>query len=80
MILEIISPDKNIFSGNVSLVQLPGVTGSFEIMNNHAPIVSILSKGKVRIITEEGQEKSFDIGGGVFESNNNKLIVLSEDI
>jgi len=80
MYLEIISPDKKIFSGDVSLVQLPGSTGSFEVMENHAPIISSLTNGKVRVIIEDGKEQLFDIGGGVIESNNNKLIILVEEI
>ena len=80
MYLEIISPDKKIFSGNISLAQLPGSTGSFEIMENHAPIVSTLSRGKVRIITENGKSETFEIGGGIIESNSNKLIILAEEI
>ena len=47
MLLEIITPDKSIYSGHVKLIQLPGNIGSFEIENNHAPIISILDKGKI---------------------------------
>ncbi len=49
MKLEIISPDKSVFTGEVSLVQLPGIDGSFEILNNHAPLISVLKKGKIKI-------------------------------
>lgn len=79
MIIEIITPDKKLFSGEVSVVQLPGSNGSFELLNNHAPIVSTLSKGKIRIVTDQNKELSFDIGGGVLEMNNNKVIILAEN-
>ncbi|MEA3445006.1 MAG: ATP synthase F1 subunit epsilon [Bacteroidota bacterium] len=80
MFLEIVTPDKKIFSGEVKLAQLPGSHGSFEILNNHAPIVSSLNKGKVRIIDSEDKEFSFDIGGGVIESADNKVIILAETV
>lgn len=78
MLLEIITPDKSIYSGHVKLVQLPGSIGSFEIENNHAPIISILDKGKIKVVEENGQELFFDINGGVVENKDNKIIVLTE--
>jgi len=78
MQLEIVTPDKKIFSGDVKLVQVPGVSGSFEILNNHAPIISTLEKGKVKIIENEGKEQIFEITGGVVEVLKNKIILLAE--
>ncbi len=78
MNIEIVSPDKKLFSGEVSLIQLPGSNGSFELLDNHAPIISTLSKGKIRIITNEKKEILFDIGGGVLEMAQNKAIILAE--
>lgn len=78
MLLEIITPDKSIYSGQVKLVQLPGNIGSFEIENNHAPIISILDKGKIKVVEENGQELFFEINGGVVENKDNKIIVLTE--
>jgi F-type H+-transporting ATPase subunit epsilon len=80
MVLEIITPDKSIYSGHVKLVQLPGNIGSFEIENNHAPIISILDKGKIKVVEENGQELFFDINGGVVENKDNKIIVLTESV
>jgi F-type H+-transporting ATPase subunit epsilon len=80
MTLEIITPDKKLFSGEVKVIQLPGSEGSFELLNNHAPIVSTLSIGKIRIVTEQNKEQSFEIGGGVVEMNNNKVIILAESV
>lgn len=79
MIIEIITPDKKLFSGEVKVVQLPGSNGSFELLNNHAPIVSTLAAGKVRIVTDQNKELSFEIGGGVLEMNDNKVIILAEN-
>ena len=78
MFLEIITPDKKLFEGEVSLVQLPGLDGSFEILNNHAPIVSALAKGKVKIIDKEKTTQYFEINGGVVEMARNKIIILAE--
>ncbi len=80
MFLEIITPDKKIFAGEVKLAQLSGSHGSFELLNNHAPIISSLAKGKVRIINKDDKNYSFDIEGGVIESAENKIIILVETI
>lgn len=69
-----------IFSGEANLAQLPGSTGSFEIMNNHAPIISTLGKGKVRVVAADGKEHSFEIESGVVESAENKIIILAETV
>ena len=80
MILEIITPSKKVYSGNIKLVQLPGSMGSFEILNHHVPIISILEKGKIKVIEEGGQELFFEIGGGIVENKDNKIIVLAESV
>ena len=78
MILEIITPEKQVFSGEVTSVQFPGINGGFEILNYHAPIISTLGKGEIRIITTDKNTKKFDINGGVIEMQNNKIIVLAD--
>jgi len=78
MILEIITPDKTIFSGTASLVQLPGIDGLFEILNNHAPLISVLKKGKVKIKNDKDQIEFFEINGGVVEVLKNKILILAE--
>ena len=78
MLLEIIAPDQKLYSGEVDLVQVPGSKGSFEILKNHAPIISTLDKGKIKIIDQKGQTTFFDVVGGVIEANNNKITVLAE--
>ena len=91
MILEIVSPEATLFKGEVTSVSLPGVTGSFQILNNHAPIVSILKHGVVKIeapifsfdkevedkFTKVNDQKYvLEINSGTIEMKDNKVIVL----
>ena len=76
MILEIITPEKKAFEGEVTSVKFPGTSGEFEVQNNHAPIISTLTSGVIRVITSEKNTEKFDINGGVIEMQNNKIIVL----
>ena len=78
MKLEIITPEKKMFNGEVTSVKFPGTNGEFEILNNHAPIVSTLCAGKIRVIDIHKNIEKFDIKGGVIEMQNNKIIVLEE--
>lgn len=78
MNLEIVTPDTTIYSGIASLVQLPGVDGLFEILNMHAPIISVLAKGKIKVINDKNETLFFEVNGGVVEVVNNKLLVLAE--
>ena len=78
MYLEIISPDKSIFTGNVTLIQVPGTNGQFTILHNHDSIISTLTKGKVRIIDESNNTQLFDISGGVVEVLKNKITILAD--
>lgn len=78
MNIQIITPDKTVYTGEVTLVQLPGLDGSFEILNNHAPIISALKTGSVKVKTSDEKLLYFDISGGVVEVLNNKVLVLAE--
>jgi F-type H+-transporting ATPase subunit epsilon len=78
MFLEIITPDKKVFSGEIKLIQIPGLDGSFEVMHKHAPIISIIGQGKVKVISENGENKFFTIDGGVVEVKDNNIILLAE--
>tara|TARA_B100001540_G_C15726268_1_gene605454 strand:- start:70 stop:306 length:237 start_codon:yes stop_codon:yes gene_type:complete len=78
MTLEIITPEKELFNGEVDSVKLPGTNGEFEILNNHAPIISTLSKGEIRVITNKKNIEKFNINGGVIEMQKNKVIVLAD--
>jgi F-type H+-transporting ATPase subunit epsilon len=77
MLLEIITPDKKLFEGEVSSVSVPGTSGRFQMLNRHAPIISALKKGKIKIKTSQGVQQ-FDVSGGVVEMNRNKIIILAE--
>ncbi|MCX7744336.1 MAG: ATP synthase F1 subunit epsilon [Flavobacteriales bacterium] len=78
MQLEIITPDKTLFDGKAKLIQLPGTDGSFEILENHAPIISTLKKGKIKIVAENNQTEFIEVNSGVVEMINNKVIILAE--
>lgn len=78
MLVEIITPDVKLFEGEVKSIKLPGSNGGFEILNNHAPIISTLTAGKISITPNLGQEEFFEIKGGVIEMQNNKIIVLAD--
>lgn len=78
MLLEIITPDAKLFEGEVNSIKLPGTNGGFEILNNHAPIISTLTAGEISIALDQGQNQSFEIQGGVIEMQNNKIIVLAD--
>ena len=79
MHLEIITPDKKVFSGKVNVVQVPGTKGLFEVLEYHAPIISTLEKGRIKIV-EGSSESFFQIDGGVIEVKNNNVIILAESI
>lgn len=78
MQIDIITPEKKLYTGEVEMVNFPGSDGSFGILKDHAPIVSTLKAGEIKIVETSKQEKVFEINGGVVEVNNNKIIVLAE--
>ncbi|CAM3711322.1 ATP synthase epsilon subunit [Flavobacterium saliperosum S13] len=93
MILEIVSPEATLFKGEVTSVSVPGVNGEFQMLNNHAPIVSLLGKGNVKIVGSglkiakefadkfnKVNEQTFwlPIESGTIEMNDNTIIVLAD--
>ncbi|RAJ13825.1 FoF1 ATP synthase subunit delta/epsilon [Arenibacter echinorum] len=92
MYLEIVSPEATLFAGEVTAVTVPGIDGEFQMLNNHAPIVSLLQEGKVRIkgnvVLDEAHGNKFskasngdtilEISSGTIEMKNNKVIVLAD--
>jgi F-type H+-transporting ATPase subunit epsilon len=76
MYLEIITPEKKLFAGDAELVKLPGSSGSFEVLMNHAPTISTLTEGKIKVNESNGTISYFDIRGGIIEVKNNNIIVL----
>jgi F-type H+-transporting ATPase subunit epsilon len=79
MQLEIITPDKKVYAGEVSSVSVPGTNGRFEMLKNHAAVISSLLNGKVKIKDKEGV-KTFDVKGGIVENLKNKIIILAESV
>lgn len=78
MTLEILTPEQKIFSGDVYGVQLPGIGGLFEVLDKHAPLVSALKEGKLKILKDKTQTSSYNIKSGFVEVLNNKTTVLVE--
>jgi F-type H+-transporting ATPase subunit epsilon len=80
MQLDILSPEKKVFSGTVYGVSLPGTEGFFEILDHHAPIIAALGKGKMKVLKDKnGSSETYEISGGFVEMLNNKASVLVED-
>ncbi|MBK6344897.1 MAG: ATP synthase F1 subunit epsilon [Bacteroidales bacterium] len=77
MTLEIITPEKTIYNGEVKLVQFPGKSGSFEILSNHAPMIASLKKGKIKVIEPDKSTLFIEIGGGTLKVQDNKILVLA---
>jgi F-type H+-transporting ATPase subunit epsilon len=80
MLLEILTPEKKLFSGNVQGVQLPGVDGLFEILDKHAPLVSALGIGNVKVLHKGAAAETYAIQGGFVEVMDNKTTVLVEGV
>ena len=79
MNLEILTPEKKIYSGEVYGVQMPGFSGSFEVLEKHAPLVSALKAGRLKVLKDKQNHIAyFDIQGGFVEVLNNKVTVLVE--
>lgn len=89
MHLEIVSPEQIILSDKVSSVSVPGINGEFQILDNHAPVVSVLQKGSIKLDSsvslpkkskdrfyEKDSKLNFDISGGVIELKDNKVVIL----
>lgn len=76
MYLEILTPESKIFSGEITLVSLPGTMGAFEMMTNHAPLISTLTEGKVKVIDAAGLTHFFSIKRGVVECLDNQIHLL----
>ncbi|AHF15503.1 ATP synthase F1 subunit epsilon [Niabella soli] len=78
MTLEILTPEKKIFTGEVSGVQLPGISGSFEVLDKHAPMIAALKEGKLKILNQKEAPGFFQIQSGFVEVLHNKVMVLIE--
>lgn len=79
MTLEILTPEKKLYSGDVYGIQMPGVSGSFEVLEKHAPLIGALKAGRLKVIRDKQNHYTyFDIQGGFVEVLNNKVTVLVE--
>jgi len=78
MKLEIITPDKKVFEGQVKSALFPGSEGSFGVLNNHAPMIATLKNGTIELVEENNTTNSFVVKGGVVEICKNNVIVLAE--
>jgi len=80
MKIEIITPDIKVYEGEIKSVRVPGQKGSFQVLKDHAPIISTLEGGNVAIVDQDGLEKIFEISGGVIEVKANKIILLADSV
>ena len=78
MFVEILTPDKKLFSGDAEYVNVPGRLGGLGVLKNHAPLISSLKAGKIKVRDTAKKEFLFDVKGGVIEVRNDKVIVLAE--
>jgi F-type H+-transporting ATPase subunit epsilon len=92
MLLEIVTPEAVIFNSNVDSVSVPGINGEFQMLNNHAPIVSLLANGTIKIngsaividedfqdqFTKVGEVYTLSIAGGTIEMRDNRVIILAD--
>ncbi|MBQ6956047.1 MAG: F0F1 ATP synthase subunit epsilon [Bacteroidales bacterium] len=76
MQVKIIKPDTTLYEGQATLIQLPGTGGLFEILENHAPIISSLAAGNIRLQTDGHEEKTFEIKAGVVKGQENNILIL----
>lgn len=78
MKLNIITPEDTLYEGEVKSVQLQGTDGKFQLLNNHAPIISALAKGKIKITENNDQTIEYEINGGLVEMSKNKIQILAQ--
>jgi F-type H+-transporting ATPase subunit epsilon len=80
MKIEIITPDRKIYEGDIKSIRVPGKKGSFQVLKDHAPIISTLENGPVIMVDHDGNETKYEINGGVIEVKSNKIILLAESV
>ena len=78
MKVEILTPERSVFEGEAKAVSLPGTDGSLGILNNHAPLITTLTNGKVKLTMDNGSQEEFEVKGGTVEVLNNKVVILAE--
>lgn len=78
MKLSIVSPEETLYEGEVKSVKMQGIDGKFQVLNDHAPLISALSKGEIKIKEESGEQKSFAINSGLVELAKNEIHILAQ--
>ena len=78
MKVQLLTPAKTLFDGTAFMVEVPGAKGRFQMLDHHAPIVSVLCAGIVRIVLQDNSEQLFEITGGVIELRNDIITILAE--
>jgi F-type H+-transporting ATPase subunit epsilon len=78
--IEIVSPEKTAIKGKIEAISAPGTEGEFQVLYNHAPLVSSLEIGHIKLVNEFGEKTSFATSGGLFEVRDNKVTILAETI
>jgi len=76
--LEVITPEKTLYQGNIISINVPGSKGSFTVLKNHAALISTLEKGELRFVTSDKRSESIEIAGGIIEVKKNNIIVLAD--
>ena len=80
MRIDIITPDKKVYEGEIRSVRVPGKKGSFQVLKDHAPIISTLENGPVIMVDEGGNQQIFEVAGGVIEVKANNIILLADSV
>ena len=78
--IEIITPDKVVFKGEIISVTVPGVKGRFQVLRNHAPLVSIFEIGMIEVVTPDNNSSYYATGGGTIEVLNNNVLILADSL
>ena len=78
MFLEIVTPEKTLYSNDVKYVNIPGSKGKFGVLKDHAPVISTLEKGQIKVIENDDKELFFEVNGGVVEVLKNNIIILAK--
>ncbi len=78
MKLSIVSPEETLYEGEVKSVKMQGIDGKFQVLDNHAPLISALDKGEIKIEEVSGEQKTFEINSGLVELSKNEIQILAQ--
>ncbi len=80
MELVVLTPEEQYFNGKIKAITVPGKAGEFEVLENHAPLVSAIGEGNVKIVKSDGETLVFNVNRGFLEVINNDLALLVNEI